>query len=125
MYSKRVERVSNCRWHWRERCLTKTVYISTLALDQVMRKKLGEITRGGNIVVGEISICRLALCKTNFLEKGRTETHNHRAFVLQFCAWTIDHASRIDGGVELDHLEFPCFFIDTDLGCPSTLMPMA
>src|SRR5207248_11651509 len=125
MYSKRIERVSNCGWYRRQRRFTQTVYIGPLALDQIMGKKLGEVTGSGNIVVGEIGICRLALFKMNSLEKGCAQTHNHRAFVLQFCTWTIDHTPRINGGVELEHLEFPCFFIDTDLGGTSTLMPMA
>ena len=96
MYSKRIERVSNCGWYRRHRRFTQTVYIGPLALDQIMGKKLGEVTGSGNIVVGEIGVCRLALFKMNSFEKGRAKTHDHRSFVLQFCARAIDYPPRVD-----------------------------
>src|SRR6266566_4886656 len=125
MYSKRIERVSNCRGHRWQRRFTQTVYIGPLPLDKIMGKKLGEVTGSGNIVVGEIGVCSLALFKMNFFEKGRAKTHDHRSFVLQFCAWAIDYPPRVDRRVEPEDLEFSCFFIDTDLGGAGALMPMA
>src|SRR6266516_214433 len=124
MYAERVQRIAN-RGRYRRQCgLAQTMYFGSLSLKQVTGKRLGKITCRGEVVVGEVSICRLTIFKSDLLEEGCAKAHNHRSFVLQFRTWTIDDVSCIDRGIELEHLKFSCLFINTHLGCGSTLVPV-
>src|SRR2546421_3178054 len=124
MYAERVQRIAN-RGRYRWQCgLAQTMHLGSLSLKQVTGKRLGKITCRGEVVVGEVSICRLTILKSDLLEERCAKAHNHRSFVLQFRTWTIDDVSCIDRGIELEHLKFSCLFVNTHLGSSSTLVPV-
>src|SRR5260370_34337711 len=124
MYAERVQRIAN-RGRYRRQCgLDQTMYLGSLSLKQVIGKRLGKIACRGEVVVGEVSICRLTIFKSDLLEERCAKAHHHRSFVLQFRTWTIDDVSCIDRGMELEHLKFSCLFVNTNLGGSSTLGPV-
>src|SRR6266516_1018709 len=125
MYAERVQRIAN-RGRYRRQCgLAQTMYFGSLSLKQVTGKRLGKITCRGEVVVGEVSICRLTILKSDLLEEGCANAHDHRSFVLQFRTWTIDDAYCRDRGIGLEHLKFSCLFVHKHLGGSSTLVPVS